>query len=377
MASGEECLICSDNFIVNNKKIKCGFCHNIFHNVCVKMKDNLGKSIAECENILWFCNECMGTVKQNLNLIQKMNSVEKKADTILNQTADCLKALQNVQKMSVAEIKTGEIINSRQQQTKNYAKVLTEGVVVVKPSRACESIETKLKIKQSVDLSELGVGITHMKDAREGAVVVKCRDTVEAKKLKMNLDQNMGKNYSATIPHKKNPRIKIVGIEEAYTENELLRTLKLQNKNILDEASHIKLVIIKKMVKTYLAIIECDAKTFQNILTKAEGRLFVDFRACRCYEYISVIKCYQCNQYNHTAKNCSNVKKCGKCSSSEHETKDCHNTRYSCVNCKLSNERFKLNFPTEHSTFDIRCPTYLRLMEGERSKVQYNIELTK
>lgn len=368
MTGVEVCSICTDNFIVNNKKIKCGFCQEVFHNICVKLKDGLVKSVAECANLLWFCNDCLCTVNQNLRLIDQMKSVEKKADIIIKQASDCLDAIQSIQNGDSIKL------NSNQEGDKNYARALKEGVVVVKPTKACESNETKLKIRENVRISDLGVGITDMREAREGAVVIKCKDTADANKLKINLQQQLGQNYLATIPSKKKPRIKIVGIEQEYTEDELIRVLKLQNKDTIEEDSQIKLVVTKKMVKTFLAIIECDAKSFQNILIKGEGRLFVGYRACRCYEYVSTIKCYNCNQYNHTSKECPNSKTCGKCASNHHESKNCNSRNLHCINCKLSNDKYKLNLNTEHSAYSIECPTYIRLLNSARAKIRYTDE---
>lgn len=369
MTEVELCPICTDNFIVNNKKIKCEFCQQVFHNMCAKIKDGLVKSVAECANLLWFCNNCLCTVKQNLKLSDQMKTVEKNTDTIIKQAFECLEAIQSIKKSSLDEMKS-----NNNQENKNYARALKEGVVLVKPTKACESKETKLKIKENVNMADLGVGITDMRDAREGAVVIKCKDVSDANKLKLNLQQQLGENYLATIPNKRNPRIKIVGIEKEYTEDELKRVIKLQNKDVLEEDSQIKLIVIKKMVKTFLAIIECDAKSFRNIITKAEGRLFVDYRACRCYEYVSITKCYNCNQYNHTSKNCPNSKSCGKCASIHHESKSCDSKKFHCINCKLSNDKYKLNLNTEHSAYNIECPTYIRLLNSERGKIQYSEE---
>lgn len=78
-------------------------------------------------------------------------------------------------------------LNTNQQVGRNYAGALTEGVVLVKPTQACESKVTKQRIRQN--MSDLGVGITVMRDAREGAVVIKCKDDADpdANKLKFNL----------------------------------------------------------------------------------------------------------------------------------------------------------------------------------------------
>lgn len=201
-------------------------------------------------------------------------------------------------------------------------------------------MDTKLKIKENVNKVDLGVGITDLRDARDGAVGIKCLD-IDDSKLKLNLQQQLGENYLGTIPNKIKSLIKIVGVEKEYAKDELKRVLKLQ--------------------------------CFRNILTKAEDRLFVNYRAYRCYEYIIITKCYNCNQCNHTSKKCPNSKTCGKCASIHHESKSCERD-FHCINCKLSNDKYKLNLNAEHYAYNIECPTYIRLLNSERAKIQYSEE---
>lgn len=67
--------------------------------------------------------------------------------------------------------------------------------------------------------------------------------------------------------------------------------------------------VTKKIVKTYMSIIECDPATFQRIMLKSEGKFFIGCKTGRVYE------CYNCCQYGHLSHHCKNQKVCGKCNS--------------------------------------------------------------
>ena len=102
-----------------------------------------------------------------------------------------------------------------------------------------------------------------------------------------------------------------------------MERLKQQNSHIFFENSQIKVVVIKKMVKFYMAIVECDGKTFGRYVNVGDGRLYIDTRACRSFQYVRVMRCFKCHGYRHTANHCTKEKVCGKCSSKDHETNEC------------------------------------------------------
>lgn len=253
----------------------------------------------------------------------------------------------------------------------NYAKVLKEGVVVVKPTKPGINLGSKEKVKRQVDPAELGIGIKNMKETKDGAVIIKVRNEEEANKLKSSLEPKIRADYQTTVPIKKNPRFKIVGIEEQYDEETFISKLKQQNPEAIGIKSEIKIIVMKKMVKTFLAIIECDPSTFSRVMSGNEGRLFIGCRSCRCFEYIQVFRCYKCNKYGHKASDCKGQKTCGRCGNSDHETKDCK-LEPECINCRLHNDINQLNLSTSHTSFDIKCATYLRYQERERQKIQYS-----
>ena len=45
-----------------------------------------------------------------------------------------------------------------------------------------------------------------------------------------------------------------------------------------------------------MAIVECDGKTFGRYVNIGDGRLYIDTRACRSFEYVRVMRCFKCHQ---------------------------------------------------------------------------------
>lgn len=65
-----------------------------------------------------------------------------------------------------------------------------------------------------------------------------------------------------------------------------------------------------------------------------------------------------CKSQDNTCPNCAG----------NHTSKECVSTQVKCVNCESAIQRFKLNINSDHSVFDKKCPTYVRMCENEKRK---------
>ncbi|CAG9761161.1 unnamed protein product [Ceutorhynchus assimilis] len=259
----------------------------------------------------------------------------------------------------------------------SYANALTkskESIIIVKPSEKNvtgeDSTNIKEVIKQKINPDGLGVDINSKKNNRDEAVLRKVCDGEEAQRLQKDIEREMGKSVNTKIPEKKNPCIKIVGLEKNYEEKELIDILKSQNNTVITAESHLTVKVTKKMVENYLSIIECDPDTFQKIMLKSGSRLYIGCRACKVFEYISVLRCYNCCQYGHTAADCKSEKMCGKCNSTFHEHRDCEK-KMECTNCCMSNNDFNSKHDINHSSFDFMCPVYISVTNKAKANIYY------
>lgn len=77
------CVIYADNFIVNNRLIVCSYCSQCYHVNCVMFRDALHKQINDCKNLLWFCDACIGQVREKLDISKQLQTIQQTSAKVL------------------------------------------------------------------------------------------------------------------------------------------------------------------------------------------------------------------------------------------------------------------------------------------------------
>lgn len=98
------------------------------------------------------------------------------------------------------------------------------------------------------------------------------------------------------------------------------------------------------------------------------GRVFVGFNCYRVEDSITVTRCYKCQGFGHTFKECHRPAIiCCHCSEERHTMKDCpkSSSKPCYINCKLKKK------PSEHQARDRNCEEYKRNVELLRSRIDY------
>ena len=105
-----------------------------------------------------------------------------------------------------------------------------------------------------------------------------------------------------------------------------------------------------RAVKVYFNNHELLTKAI-NDRVRAQGLTFtVD-----TFNHSTVVRCYNCHQFKHTASSCPNVKRCHNCSESYHGD-NCQEIA-KCVNCKGN-----------HRSSSVQCPIYIKLYNTIRNR---------
>lgn len=102
-----------------------------------------------------------------------------------------------------------------------------ENIIIVKPKIQQESETTKKVIKEKVDIKKMPMGITKLRRAREGTVILGCETGEEMRKLRDTVQTKLGESYSVTESLQVKPKIKIINISEEKMElddDELIHT---------------------------------------------------------------------------------------------------------------------------------------------------------
>lgn len=146
----------------------------------------------------------------------------------------------------------------------------------------------------------------------------------------------------------------------------------IRKKNKLEENYEISIVhkYLNKKSNLWTLIAEVNASAYLKLMyTK---KVFVGYSSCRLYDDFNVNICFNCCTYGHSSSKCRNKLCCGLCSG-EHEAKVCpQKENLQCVNCTLTNNKYRMNRPTNHAAGDKnKCETYTHLINSSIKKCDY------
>lgn len=152
-----------------------------------------------------------------------------------------------------------------------------------------------------------------------------------------------------------------------YPNEEIITKLRTQNE-VLDADSKIQIIYVRTNRRGTSAVVEVDEETHERMIRTE--RVYIDYDVCRVYEHTDIMRCLNCQQFNHTKKYCKNNLKCGRCAE-EHETSECNSTEVKCINCCDSRSRLKLEVDVCHTAWNINCPLYLHKTEIEKRRLTF------
>lgn len=98
-------------------------------------------------------------------------------------------------------------------------------------------------------------------------------------------------------------------------------------------------------------LIDLDAQSKSFLLAKK--RMCIDFERYRVVEYISIMRCFKCQAYGHSSRNCDGEQHCAKCAG-KHFWKDCKSETTQCANCYFENA----DGDCGHRADSVDCPIY-------------------
>ncbi|KAK9737900.1 hypothetical protein QE152_g10327 [Popillia japonica] len=185
--------------------------------------------------------------------------------------------------------------------------------VINRPKTSQNIKITKEEIQKNIKPQSLEVGIVGFKGTKSGGVVIECKSKEDSEKLKNAADKKIKKKYNIKVPELVNPSVKILDIEDSFTEKELEDYILKQNAFLKHEDLVLKIKISRKMktkymlkikisrkMKTkYMAVMEVDPLTHTRILN--EGKLSIGWSTCRVFDYIRVFRCFRCWGFDHRA----------------------------------------------------------------------------
>lgn len=214
-----------------------------------------------------------------------------------------------------------------------------------------------------------------MKNVRhiaKGGIAIECgsKDAVES--VRKNAKDVLGESYTVSVPEKRKPRIKVVGLSEKKNADVIEAELRSQNEEIFNEASIINISECFEVRSLKYGIrIDIDPGTFGRIMTQDRMKLRIGWDLCPVFEIFSTIRCYKCWRFHHTSKECKSMEPvCGKCSGN-HVTSECISEVELCINCSELKSNLRLDIDCSHPSWSTNCTAYKRKTDLERKNINY------
>lgn len=377
------CYVCERDIEEEEDYSECDGCNSLFHLRCAKVTKTEANAHRKSKCLKMYCPTCFnakseGTpekLKEILALLYKMDcclqqqkalnlpeSIEQKL-TALNQKITA----QNMTSSSNNSRHTAKATHANHANTTKNASV--KPAVVIKPKSKQSSTKTLEEISQKINKCDLNVCGT--RSARDGAIVLRCQNSAETLKAKQIVGEKLGNDYEITLPKLKSPRVRINNIAPEIPKEQIVDELKKHNEQIANFELKLITVIPRKVrsTETNEAVLEVNSDTFNRLIEISI--LNLPWRECRVTEHLHVKRCYKCCGFFHKSTECKENQKCSRCAG-PHKFSDCKSKSICCVNCKISNEKFKLNLDTKHHAWSKHCPVFLRRLTSVKNKIEYN-----
>lgn len=350
----ENCLKCKERIKADNS-IQCeGICKKSFHLKCVNISGKEYNIVKHLSNFKWLCDSCMPYLNSTMQIRKEFTEFK---ETILNEIRE------------LKEKPGGSVKSDNPKNNITYSNVVSGEAVIIKPKAKQDCSKTKETVIKKLKPSAMEVGITQVKNIKDGGILIKCKTKEETEKVKTEAEKSLGRQYQIKIPQLKNPCVKVVDIEEKMDDNELLECIKKQNVFLRHDNMDIKVVTTRKMINRYMAILECDPTTHVRILE--EGSLCIGWSPnCRVFDYVRIYRCFKCGGFNHKAETCDN-EVCVRCGESGHKKDECQSEVLKCVNCSEAIHKLKLDLDVNHSPFDVNnCVVLQKKIITEKQKIR-------
>lgn len=105
--------------------------------------------------------------------------------------------------------------------------MVNEPMVILKPKNVQDNKKTKNDLKMMIDPSS--VQVHHGRDLAKGGLALACSSSTASKQLQEMALEKMGADYEVKLTELKTPKIKIIGMSDELSAEEIVTKIKAQN----------------------------------------------------------------------------------------------------------------------------------------------------
>nr|CAI5841161.1 unnamed protein product [Callosobruchus analis] len=365
------CNFCNSAISARSKSIKCdSFCGKLFHAACQGLPADIIRNMEKVNGLFWKCDTCRlctNEVKELLDgkLAILAENMEQMFSTFRNEFLDL--AAKNLS--SSGSISSGP--------KKSYSAVAQgKSAIIIKPKDTKQDIQTtKSDLLQCVNPVDENINLSGVKTIRNGGMLVGCTSSNDSTKLKRIATEKLADKYEIKEVSSFHPRLRIAGMTQKLSENDIVRFISSQNKSLLSDHFLCKVLEVKPIRKRndiFQAVVQFDVDTYNKIMSVGNCKVFVGYNVCDVFDVIDVKRCFNCCEFSHFSNQCkSSQLHCPRCGEN-HLVKNCKASTLRCINCVKSNNDKNTDFLVDHAAWDSRCPCYLQRVEEIKSSLIFS-----
>lgn len=332
----------------------------------------------------FYCEDCLKSntitllqwiIKDKSEIIENKNKIiellEKDVKNYKHKEEEIKKKLESSQEQSKIQQVTEESFSNI---VKKPSKTASNNLpcLVLKPKTKQNCNETNKDLQLKIKPSKISVGINMVKNSRNGSVILKCDSLNSTRRMKTEIEQNLGQNYLVEETKLRKPSLIIANINTNLSEHEVQEAIKNQNE-YLTATDNVEVKTLKKTKKgdSLYAVVECNGSAFSKINTAK--KINIGFNRCPIYENLQLLRCHKCCGYNHKIADCKKTNFiCPKCSG-PHALKECVSSQVNCINCTIYNERHKTTFEVDHDASSSNCSVYKKNLGILKERIDYTV----
>ena len=315
-------------------------------------------------------------------VFDEIKSVRAEVNNLKDSNIDLVKLLTSGKNLSTSPVKLSTVENNI---PASYASTLTsDKKIVVKPKNAAQSVtQTRSDVLKNVNFIDEKIAITHVKQVSSGGLIISCQDESDGKKFKEIAAVNLAENYKIKEVEPLRPSVRVVGMSKDISKELIVTYLKKQNPDLFNQSFVYKLIRFwptHSNKEIYQADIEVDIRTY-NLLLKS-GHVLVGLNPCTVYDAVTVPRCYRCNGFFHSSRQCKNELSCPMCAE-KHKINECPISRETsdisekvrCINCKNMRSRPE-NICENHAAWEYnKCTSYKIALDKFKQDLFSNVQI--
>jgi hypothetical protein len=344
--------------------VRCsGICNRSFHHKCVSISIKVCQYLNSVAGLNWKCESCNNSCF-SIDHDGLLKFLDTKYNEILGNLKDVFGGLRDdFSKFAKATLPKPSHTATTFKDVASYSAIVknkTDPAIIIKPKDSSQSSTiTKSDLTKKVNPLDSQLHIRKVKDLGGGGVLVGCSSSEDHVRLKNIATEKLVENYVVSEVKGLNPRIKIVGLTQNYSDEDyasLVEYVVKMNGSIFNLDSHCRVIRVfptKKRPDVFQAILEIDRLAYETVMKR--GGLVVGYDHCVVYDALEVSRCFNCNDFNHSSRSCFNVRSCSRCSL-DHDVKSCKSETLKCINCVRLNKSKNLNLDVAHAAWDTGCP---------------------